>query len=112
MTMERMKLTKGFFDTETNLEYSAGDMYPRYVEPTAERIAFLKDAGVFGPTEEEFAQMPAVPTDKNTVDEIREYLAANDIAVPATVTKKADLLALLAESTTVAEANSTTEEAE
>ena len=64
MTMERMKLAKGFFDTETNLEYSAGDMYPRYVEPTAERIAFLKDAGVFEPTEEEFAQMSAVPTDK------------------------------------------------
>lgn len=94
MTMERMKLAKGFFDTETNLEYSAGDMYPRYVEPTAERIAFLKDAGVFEEVNEGTGKTFEKPTDKNTVDEIKGYLDQVGIEYDKAA-KKADLLALI-----------------
>lgn len=94
MTMKRIKLAKGFFDTETNLEYSTGDMYPRYLEPTPERVAFLREHGVFEEVDEGNGEPFEKPTDKNTVDEIKGYLDQVGIEYDNTA-KKSDLLALI-----------------
>ncbi|MGG7601630.1 hypothetical protein [Weissella cibaria] len=94
MTMKRTKLAKGFFDTETNLEYSAGDMYPRYLEPTPERVTFLREHGVFEEVDEGIGETFEKPTDKNTVDEIKGYLDQVGIEYDKAA-KKADLLALI-----------------
>lgn len=93
--MERIKLAQAFNDAETGLHYNVGDMYPRYLEPTAERVAFLREHGVFDDVARGAFENFEKPTDKNTVDEIKGYLDQVGIEIPEGVSKKADLLALI-----------------
>lgn len=92
--MKQIKLVQAFNDLETGLHYNAGDMYPRYLEPTPERVAFLREHGVFEEVDEGDGEPFEKPTDKNTVDEIKGYLDQVGIEYD-NAAKKADLLALI-----------------
>ena len=76
-----------FHDAVTNKPFKVGDNYP--ADTAEERLNLLIAKGYI-------TEGAGKPTEKNTVDEIKKYLADNGIEYDESA-KKADLLALVEE---------------
>lgn len=98
--MDQVKVKKAFNDKETGLLYAKGDLYPKYVEPTLDRIATLIDGDFIEGPVYEFPNEPVVkneisiPDSSNKVAEIKSYLDAKGIAYSSDA-KKDELLTLV-----------------